>query len=105
MTTGRSSDPADTILRNNMMSIYIAPAVYDGAGVVMAEAKRFVEWVKASPPAKPDEPVLAPGDVERRTRAARLAAGIPLDDKTWADLLAAAKSVGIQEKRAEALCA
>ena len=103
VTTGRSSDPADTILRNNMMSIYIAPAVYDGAGVVMAEAKRFVEWVKASPPAKPDEPVLAPGDVERRTRAARLAAGIPLDDKTWADLLAAAKSVGIQEKRAEAL--
>ena len=29
VTTGRSSDPADTILRNNMLSIYIAPAVYD----------------------------------------------------------------------------
>ena len=103
VTTGRSSDPADTILRNNMLSIYIAPAVYDGDGVVLAEAKRFVEWVKASPPAKPGEPVLAPGEIERRTREARLAAGIPLDDKTWADLLAAARSVGIATDKVRAV--
>ena len=32
ITTGRSSDPDDTVLRNNMLSIYIAPAVYDGDG-------------------------------------------------------------------------
>ena len=32
ITTGRSSDPADTVLRNNMLSIFIAPAVYDGDG-------------------------------------------------------------------------
>ncbi len=105
VTTGRSSDPADTILRNNMLSIYIAPAVYDKEGGVLAEAKRFVEWVRASPPAKPGEPVLAPGEIERRNRAARLASGVPLDDKTWSDLLAAAASVGIDSKRAEALCA
>ena len=30
---------------------------------------------------KPGEPVLAPGDVERRTRAARQASGVPLDDE------------------------
>jgi uncharacterized oxidoreductase len=105
VTTGRSSDPADTILRNNMLSIYIAPAVYDKEGGVLAEAKRFVEWVKASPPARLDEPVLAPGEIERRNRAARLASGVPLDAKTWFDLLAAAASVGIDTKRAEALCA
>jgi len=105
VTTGRSSDPADTILRNNMLSIYIAPAVYDDQGGVLAEAKRFVEFVKASPPAKQGEPVLAPGDVERRTRAARSAAGIPIDDKTWADLMAAAASVGIDNKRASAMVA
>ena len=37
------------------------------------------------------EPVLAPGDVERRTRAERLRDGVPIDDKTLADLLDAAK--------------
>jgi hydroxycarboxylate dehydrogenase B len=47
--------------------------------------------------------VLAPGDVERRTRAERLKTGVPLDDKTLADLLAAAQSVGIDEARARAM--
>ena len=95
VSTGRSSDPDDTILRNNMLSIYIAPDVYDPQGGVAREARRFVDFVKASPPARPGEPVLAPGDVERRNRASRLASGVPLDDKTWADLIAAAASVGI----------
>ena len=105
VTTGRSSDPDDTILRNNMLSIYVDPSVYDREGVVLAEAHRFVEWVKASPPAKAGEPVLAPGDAERRTRAARLAGGVPLDDKTWQDLIDAARSVGIDDARAAAIVA
>lgn len=103
VSTGRSSDPADQVLRNNMLSIYIAPAVYDPEGGVAREARRFIDWVKDSPPSRPGAEVLAPGDVERRTRAARLAEGVPLDDKSWADLLAAAASVGIDAERAEAL--
>ena len=99
VTTGRSSDPADDVLRNNMLSIFIAPSVYDPAGGVLAEARRFVDFVKKSPPVTPGQPVLAPGDVERRNRAARLAQGVSLDDKTWSDLLAAAASVGIDERR------
>jgi uncharacterized oxidoreductase len=95
LSTGRSSDPADTVLRNNMLSIYIAPDVYDSEGVVAREAARFVDWVKASPPATPGQPVLLPGEVERLTRARRMAEGIAIDDKTWSDLLAAAASVGI----------
>ena len=103
VTTGRSSDPADTILRNNMLSIFIAPAVYDATGGVLDEALRLVEWVKASPPSDPRQPVLAPGDAERRTRTARLASGVPLDDRTWDDLVAAAGSVGIDTARVIAL--
>ena len=105
VSTGRSSDPDDKILRNNMLSIYIAPDVYDREGGVAREARRFIDFVTASPPAKPGEPVLAPGDVERRNRAARLAAGVPIDDKTYADLVAAAASVGIDAKEADALIA
>ncbi|NDP42330.1 MAG: malate/lactate/ureidoglycolate dehydrogenase [Aromatoleum sp.] len=105
VTTGRSSDPEDTVLRNNMLSIFIAPAVYDRTGGVLAEATRFVEYVKASPPSTPGEPVLAPGEVERRNRAARQAGGVPLDDKTWADLVAAAASVGIEASKVDAIVA
>ena len=103
VTTGRSSDPDDDVLRNNMLSIFIDPAVYDSGGGVLAEARRFVDFVKASPPVKPGEPVLAPGDVERRTRAARLASGVPIDDKTWSDLVAAGAGVGIDERKIAAL--
>jgi len=105
VSTGRSSDPADPILRNNMLSIYIAPNVYDSGGGVAREARRFIDFVKASPPARKGEPVLAPGDVERSTRALRLANGIPLDDKTLADIVAGAASVGIAAAAVEAILA
>jgi uncharacterized oxidoreductase len=105
ITTGRSSDPDDDVLRNNMLSIFIAPAVYDPTSGVLAEARRFVDFVKASPPVTPGQPVLAPGDVERRNRAARLANGVALDDKTWSDLLVAAASVGIAADRFAAIAA
>jgi uncharacterized oxidoreductase len=99
LTTGRSSDPGDVAIRNNMLSIYIDTSVYDPSGSVPEEVHRFVDWVKASPPATPGQPVLAPGDVERTTREKRLRDGIPIDDTTWDDLVSAAKSVGIDESR------
>lgn len=103
LTTGRSSDPDDRVLRNNMLSITIAPAVYDPAGDVLREVHRFVAWVKASPPAVAGEPVLAPGDVERATRAKRERDGIALDETTWRDLVSAASGVGIDATRARRL--
>jgi len=105
VTTGKSSDPDDTVLRNNMLSIFIAPAVYDPEGRVLHEAARFVEFVKASPPLTTGAAVKAPGDVERAMRQQRLANGIPIDDTTWADIKSAAQSVGIDEQRASAMIA
>jgi uncharacterized oxidoreductase len=105
MTTGKSSDADDPILRNNMMSIYIDPAVYDDGGRCRprsAAVRRLREGVGAANAA---EPVLAPGDVERRNRAARRLSGVTIDDKSWADLLAAAASVGIDAEKADALIA
>jgi uncharacterized oxidoreductase len=99
VTTGRSSDPDDAVLRNNMLSICIAPALYDRDGAVAREAARLVAFVKDSPPADPARPVLAPGDLERATREARLAQGVPLDDATWSDLQDAARSVGLDPSR------
>ena len=49
--------------------------------------------------------MLLPGEVERKMRAERTARGVPIDDKTHADLLAAAESVGIASDRAEAMIA
>ena len=72
---------------------------------MLVEAQRLVDWVKASPPAVAGRPVLAPGEVERRTRATRLASGVPLDDTTWRDLVGAAASVGIDVDRVDTMVA
>ncbi len=101
LTMGRSSDPNDKILRNNMLSIFIAPSIYDPQGAVLREARRLIDWVTASRPAVPGQPVQAPGDVERSTRAKRIIEGTPLDDTTWADIVAAAQSVGIDAARVD----
>jgi hydroxycarboxylate dehydrogenase B len=105
ISTGKSSDPSDNVLRNNMLSIYIAPGIYDAQGTVAQEVARFVGWVKGSPPLRGEAPVLLPGDIERNTRDERAANGVPLDEKTLADLIAAATSVGMTAARAEAIIA
>jgi hydroxycarboxylate dehydrogenase B len=103
VSTGKSSDPAEGVLRNNMLSIYIAPQVYDAAGAIAREVSRFLAWMKASRPSRPATPVLLPGEIERRTRSARLAQGILLDGKTWEEFVAAAASVGIARAEVAAI--
>jgi hydroxycarboxylate dehydrogenase B len=103
IATGSSSDPSDQVLRNNMLSIYIAPDVYDAQGTVAHEVARFLDWVKASPPMRPGAPVLLPGEIERKTWLERTVAGIPIDATTRTDLIAAAVSVGLAPSAAEAL--
>ena len=39
--------------------------------------------------------MLIPGDPERRTRAERVANGIPIDDETWRELVAAARGINV----------
>jgi LDH2 family malate/lactate/ureidoglycolate dehydrogenase len=36
-----------------------------------------------------------PGDPERRTRAERLANGVPVDDETWRELVEAARGINV----------
>jgi uncharacterized oxidoreductase len=48
---------------------------------------------------------MAPGEPERRTRADRLARGIPLDDNTIAQMQDAARKVGVAAAEIDALVA
>ena len=44
-----------------------------------------------------------PGEPERRQRAERLAAGVDVDERTWAEILAAARDVGVSDGEIDAL--
>ena len=87
---------------NGMFSLYVDPARIDPAGFFPAETARFVEYVKSATPARSGDEILLPGEPEERSRARRLAEGVPLPDDTWASIMATARSVGLAEPAAVA---
>ena len=82
-------------ITNNMLSIIIDPAKLGGADSWRQEVAAFVKWVKASPSSRNGGDVLVAGEPERRSKAERLAKGIPVDATTWSEIIAAGESVGI----------
>ena len=106
LTGGGASDPAtahEDKIKNNMLSIIFDPQGFGADIPFAAELDRFVAYIKASP-AQPDvDAVMVPGEPERRARAIREKDGIPLDDTTWAELIEAGVSAGMNRTDFEAV--
>lgn len=92
-------------VHNNMLSIVIDLRRLGDASAIDSEARQFVDWMKKCKPVEAGGEVLAPGEPERRTRADRLARGIPLDDNTIAQMQDAARKVGVAAAEIDALVA
>lgn len=80
---------------NNMLTVIIDPDAFGQGAAFEAEIDKFTAWVKASPPAPGVDAVMVPGDPERKARAERLAHGVPVDERTWEQLLETADLVGL----------
>ncbi|MEO5765102.1 MAG: malate/lactate/ureidoglycolate dehydrogenase [Casimicrobiaceae bacterium] len=99
LSGGRTTNPANATagrLVNNMLSIVFDPEAFCGDEFFGGEVERFVEWVKASPPAEANGEVLLPGEIENRTRAQRERDGIPLEAATRRTIADAARSLGVE---------
>lgn len=105
LTGAGTSQRRDKVMLNTWLGIYVDPGKYPDPAGFAAEANRFVDWVKASPPATPGGEVMVPGDIERRTRAERQQQGIPLDEMTWTELTTAAHSTGLTQAEIDRLVA
>jgi uncharacterized oxidoreductase len=55
----------------------------------------LVGWVKSSARLPGVEEILIPGDVEARTRDRRMRQGIYVEDKTWGEIQATARELGV----------
>ena len=99
MTGGGSSHPdnptADRVC-NGMLSLFIDPVTVAGEAFG-ADIRRLAAWVTGAPRAAGVADILMPGEPEEKTRAARLADGIPLDDATMTQLAAAARKAGLSD--------
>ena len=80
---------------NGMLLVVIDPSRIVDRSWLQDEVAAMTAYVTASPPRRGDEPVLIPGDPERRNRAARLRDGVPIDDETWREITVAARGVNV----------
>jgi len=98
LTGGATSGPIPGGKRgqisNGMFSLYLDPTHF-GATDFAARAAEYARYVKASRPEIAGGEVLVPGETEARTRAERLAHGVPLQRDTWEALLAVGTSLGV----------
>ena len=80
---------------NGMLMIVIDPSRLVDQAWMKDEIAAMAAYITASPPRRPGEPVLIPGDPERANRASRLENGIPIDDETWREIVEAARGVNV----------
>ncbi|HEX6143144.1 MAG TPA: malate/lactate/ureidoglycolate dehydrogenase [Geminicoccaceae bacterium] len=83
---------------NNLFAVFIDPDAMAGMDAIAADLDRLVDYVRASPPIVPGGEVLLPGEPERRSKAKRLAEGIPLDPNTLGQVRHAARTLGLAEE-------
>jgi len=95
LSGGGCTAPGKDFLQNTMTCIAIDPAPLVDRKAYFAEIQRYCAWVTDSPPSKPGHDVLAPGDVEHRTRQEREHSGIPIDETTWGQITELAVSLGL----------
>jgi uncharacterized oxidoreductase len=101
LTGNGCSNPDATRLTNGMLTILLAPSFFQPEDEFDAEVDRFVAYVRTAKKASPDAEILMPGEVEEQTRVRRLRDGIELDETTWQQIVAAARSLQLAPETME----
>lgn len=105
LTGGGCAGPDKPYIMNGMLSIYISPSHLDTGHTFAEEARQYVDFFTASEPAAGHDKVQVPGEPERRLRAERTAAGIPLPETVWHAIRQTAREVGLPDKKINDLTA
>jgi uncharacterized oxidoreductase len=87
---------------NNMFAVLLDPVRLAGTDWLHREIDGFIDYLKGSPPADPNAPVLVPGEPERLARAERSRNGIEVDEATWGEIVQAGETVGLTRRAIDA---
>jgi uncharacterized oxidoreductase len=88
---------------NGMLSIVIDPARLGTQSSFAKDSTSFLAWLRASRAAPGHDRVRIAGEPEREYRAKREREGIPVDDETWNEILAAAAKLKLTAEKINAL--
>ena len=81
---------------NGMLSVIVDRSFFGSAEEFFPEVARFIEFVKTSRTVDDNGEILAPGEIEQRTRAHRLSHGIDLDDTTWQQICQTCQQLNVE---------
>jgi LDH2 family malate/lactate/ureidoglycolate dehydrogenase len=84
------------MLHQGVTMIAIKADLFQPFTEYVERADEMERRVRAVPPAPGFDEVLAPGDLEARTREQRRREGIPIENDIWQSLTEAAASVGVE---------
>lgn len=91
----RIDEPVLDGIINSMFAVVTDLEALGGAAKIEADVGATKSYLTSAPRREGGEDILLPGDPERRAAAQREAQGIPVDDRTFDQLIEAAISVGI----------
>jgi hydroxycarboxylate dehydrogenase B len=86
---------------NGMLTIVLDPEKLGTSEHFQSEIDAFTGWVQSGPVAQGFDKVRLAGDPEREWKAKRLRDGIPVDQTTWGDIIAAGGKVGLAKSEIE----
>jgi len=95
LTGGGSAPQGGTMQSNGVLFIVLSIAAFRTPEEFAAEAVAMVDRIKSTPTAPGFSAVLLPGEPEQQSAAQRSTSGVPLDDGTWAQLVAEAERLGV----------
>jgi uncharacterized oxidoreductase len=80
---------------NAMLALFLDPRAFAGEEFFTQEVDGLVKHVKSCPTRPGFNEILLPGEPEQRAQAQRQRTGIPIDEVTWAKILALAVERGV----------
>ena len=78
-----------------MLSVVIDPEALGGRDQLWREGSALLAYIKAARPLTGVAEILVPGEPEQRRRRQLLAEGVDVDERSWADILAATRAAGV----------
>jgi uncharacterized oxidoreductase len=86
-----------------MLTIVIDPKRLGTAEVFAQEAREFLKSLRQSPVAPGFDKLRIAGEPERESKARRLAEGIPVDEASWNEIIAAGAKLKVERAALERL--
>ena len=103
--TWYSDDKSKRRVWNGMFTIVLDPKRLGTEDIFMQEARAFLDSLRRSPPAPGFDKVRIAGEPEREWRAKREREGVPVDETTWREIIAAGAKLGVGSDVIERLAA